>query len=251
MAWVGRTESKAATFPSGRVRGGGGWGEASVSDDVTRAFLQRVYMFMGVGLAVTGLIALSVASSPAALALVFGNRLVYWGLIIAQLGLVVAFSARATSVSSGTAGLMFFSYAALTGVTLASIFIQFTGGSIASTFFITGGMFAALSFYGVTTKRSLDSVGSFAFMGLIGLIIASVVNIFLKSTMLYWLTTFVGVLVFTGLTAYDTAKLKALAAEVGGGNQVTQWALRGALTLYLDFINLFLLLLRLFGRRRD
>jgi FtsH-binding integral membrane protein len=251
MAWVGRTESKVASFPGGRLRSQAGWGGAAASDEVTRAFLQRVYLFMGLGLAMTGVVALLVASSPAALAFVFGNRLVYFGLIIAQLGLVVAFSARATRVSAGTAGLMFFSYAALSGVTFAAIFIRYTAGSIASTFFVTGGMFAALSFYGLVTRRNLDGLGSFAFMGLIGIVIASLVNIFLHSSMLYWLTTFAGVIVFTGLTIYDTAKLKALAGEAGGSGQVTQWALRGALTLYLDFINLFLMLLRLFGRRRE
>jgi FtsH-binding integral membrane protein len=246
MAWVGRNDARVTAMPAGRV----GFGGAVAAPDVVRAFFQKVYLFMGVGLAVTGVVALLVASSPAALNFVFGNQLVFWGLIIAQLGLVVAFSSLAGRVSSGTAALMFFGYAALTGVTFSSIFIRYTAGSIASTFFITGGMFAAISVFGLVTKRSLDSVGSFAFMGLIGLVIASLVNIFLKSTMLYWLTTFVGVIVFTGLTAYDTAKLKGLAAEAGTGSQLTSWALRGALTLYLDFINLFLLMLRLFGGRR-
>ncbi|HEY0710030.1 MAG TPA: Bax inhibitor-1/YccA family protein [Polyangia bacterium] len=215
-----------------------------------RAFLQQVYLFMSVGLGVTGVIAYLVAHSPAALNLVFGNRLVFYGLIIAQLGLVIAFSAAAARVSAGTAALMFFGYAALTGVTLSSIFVRYTEGSIASTFFITGGAFAGLSFYGIVTKRRLDSLGSFCFMGLIGLIIASLVNIFLKSPALYWLTTFVGVIVFTGLTAYDTAKIKALALEATPGEARSKLAIQGALTLYLDFINLFLMLLRLFGRRR-
>jgi FtsH-binding integral membrane protein len=193
-----------------------------------------------------------VASSPAALQFVFGNPIVFYGLLIGQVLLVVAFSAIAARVSAGTAALMFFSYAALSGITFSAIFIRYTAGSIASTFLVTGGMFAALSFYGLVTKRNLDSIGSFCFMGLVGLMIASVVNIFLGSSMLYWLTTFVGVIVFTGLTAYDTAKLKALGAQGAGGEAQTKLALQGALTLYLDFINLFLMLLRILGgRRRD
>lgn len=233
----------------------GGRGRAPGRADVdtgadvdVRGFLQRVYLYMGLGLAVTGLVAMVVVSSPALLSLVFGNRLVLYGLMIAELLLVVAFSAVSTRVSAGTAAAMLLVYAALNGVTFSAIFLVYTRGSIASTFLVSGGMFAAVSAYGAMTKRDLSSVGSFAFMGLIGLVIASVVNIFLKSPMLYWLTTFVGVIVFTGLTAYDTAKLKQVAVQGGASSS---WALRGALSLYLDFINLFLLLLRIFGRRRD
>jgi FtsH-binding integral membrane protein len=248
MAWI-TDESRGQAFPGGaRSATGGRFGASSV-DVGARAFLRRVYLYMSLGLGVTGLVALAVASSPAALQFVFGNRMVFFGLMIAEVVLVMAFSAVAARVSAGTAALMFFSYAALSGVTFASIFLRYTAGSIASTFLVTAGMFAALSIYGLVTKRNLDSIGSFCFMGLVGLVIASVVNIFLGSTMLYWLTTFVGVIVFTGLTAYDTAKLKALGA---GGEAQTQLALQGALTLYLDFINLFLMLLRIFGgRRRD
>jgi FtsH-binding integral membrane protein len=245
MAWVGTEQSRASTVhPAGGVRAAAG------TDQVVRAFFQRVYLFMGLGLGLTALVAMAVASSPAAMAVVLGNKVVFYGLIIAQLGLVVAFSAVAHKVSAATAGLMFFAYAGLSGVTFSVIFVAYTAGSIASTFFVTAGMFAALSLYGAVTKRSLDSVGSFAFMGLIGLVIASVVNIFLRSPVLYWLTTFVGVIVFTALTAYDTAKLRAMAGQMSEGEAGGTLAIRGALTLYLDFINLFLMLLRLFGRRR-
>jgi len=221
-----------------------------------RTFLQRVYLFMSLGLVTTGVVALGVVSSPAALSFIFGNPLVFYGLMIAELLLVMAFAPAAARVSAGTATAMFFGYAALSGVTFSVIFLRYTLGSIGGTFVITGGMFAALSAYGVLTKRDLSSLGSFCFMGLIGLVIASVVNIFLGSSMLYWLTTFVGVIVFTGLTAYDTAKLKELggqlAAEANGREALTKGALQGALVLYLDFINLFLMLLRVFGgRRRD
>jgi hypothetical protein len=207
---------------------------------------------MSLGLAATGVVALAVASSPAALNLVFGNRLVFFGLMIAQLLLVMAFAPVAARVGAGTASAMFFGYAILSGVTFSVIFLRYTMGSIGGTFLVTGGMFASLSAYGAVTKRDLTSVGSFCMMGLVGLVIASVVNLFLGSAMLYWLTTFVGVIVFTGLTAYDTAKLKVMAAQVDGGDAMTKAALQGALILYLDFINLFLMLLRLFGgRRRD
>jgi FtsH-binding integral membrane protein len=135
-------------------------------------------------------------------------------------------------------------------VTFSVIFLRYTAGSIGSTFVVTGGTFAALSAYGAITKRDLSTLGSFCFMGLVGLILASVVNIFLGSSMLYWLTTFAGVIVFTGLTVYDTAKLKALGADGAEGEVQTKRALHGALVLYLDFINLFLMLLRLLGRRR-
>lgn len=241
MAWIGAEQSRARSVTQPTTR----------TEEATRAFLRRVYFFMSIGLGVTGLVALAMLSSPAALQFVFGTPGVFMGLIIAELLLVVAFSAAAPKVSSTVAALMFFGYAALSGVTFSVIFLRYTLGSIGSTFLITGGMFAALSFYGLVTKRDLSSVGSFCMMGLFGFIIASVVNIFLKSPMLYWLATFAGVIVFTGLTVYDTAKLKALGAEVGSeGEEHTKAALQGALILYLDFINLFLLLLRLFGRRR-
>lgn len=244
MAWIGQNQQTARVFSGARV--------AARSDESTRTFLQRVYFFMSLGLATTGFVALAVASSPAALNFVFGNSFVFIGLMIAELLLVMAFAPVAARVSAGTASGMFFGYAALSGVTFSAIFLRYTMGSIGGTFLITGGMFASLSAYGAMTRRDLTSVGSFCMMGLVGLIIASIVNVFLASSMLYWLTTFIGVIVFTGLTAYDTAKLKELGSRVDGQEAVTKAALQGALILYLDFINLFLMLLRLFGgRRRD
>jgi FtsH-binding integral membrane protein len=205
---------------------------------------------MSVGLGITGVVALLMVSSPTALTFVFGNKLVFYGLLIAELLVVVAFAPVAARVSAGTAAMMFFAYAALSGVTFSAIFLLYTAGSIGSTFVVTGGMFAGLSVYGAVTKRDLTSLGSFCIMGLWGLILGSIVNIFLGSPMLYWLTTFAGVIVFTGLTVYDTAKLKALGSQVEAGEAQTKLALQGALILYLDFINLFLLLLRIFGNRR-
>jgi uncharacterized protein len=211
------------------------------------AFFRKVYAFMALGLAATGVTAMLVASSPAALHLIVGNRIVFLGLLFAQLAMVWAFSSMVTRISRAAAGAMFFAYAVMNGLTLSVIFLAYTGASIASTFFITAGAFGALSAYGYATKRDLTGVGSFAMMGLFGLIIASVVNLFLHSSMLYWLTTFVGVIVFTLLAAYDTQKIKQLNV---GGETGEKGAIIGALMLYLDFINLFLFLLRLLGRRK-
>jgi FtsH-binding integral membrane protein len=245
MAWIGQNPTSGTTFPSRQAF-------TRADEATTRTFLQRVYLLMSLGLATTGLIALAVVSSPAALSFIFGNPLVFYGLMIAELLLVMAFAPVAARVGAGAASAMFFGYAALSGVTFSVIFLRYTAGSIGTTFVVTGGMFAALSAYGATTKRDLTSLGSFCFMGLVGLILASIVNIFLGSTLLYWMTTFVGVIVFTGLVAYDTAKLKALGATLTDRDAVTKGALQGALILYLDFINLFLMLLRVLGgRRRD
>ena len=222
--------------------------QAQVGAD-SSAFLRKVYAYMAGGLFATALTATAVASSETLVELILGNRIVFYGLLIAQFGMVLAFSAVVNRVGTALAAAFFISYAVLTGLTLSIIFLRYTAASIGSTFFVTAGTFGALSAYGYATKRDLSGVGSFAMMGLFGLIIASVVNIFLKSTMVYWLTTFVGVIVFTALTAYDTQKLKryALAASPGQQDKV---ALQGALMLYLDFINLFLYLLRILGRRR-
>jgi len=251
MAWVAR-DNERVNIGSG-FGAFGGAGSANVSAEVANGFLRRVYQIMALGLAVTGVVALLVASSPAALELFVMNRGVMMLLVIAQLVMVFAFTGLLTRVSAGTAAAMFFAYAALSGVTFSTIFLVYTSASIAGTFFVTAGAFAGLSAYGYVTKRNLDGLGSFLFMGLIGLVLASIVNIFLGSPAIYWLTTFMGVLVFTGLAAYDTAKLKQLAATMDvSGDQGRKAALRGALMLYLDFINLFLMLLRIFGgRRRD
>jgi hypothetical protein len=220
----------------------------SASVETTNSFLGKVYRNMALGLGVTGIVAMLVASSPAALEFFVMNRGVMFMLIIAQLAMVFAFTGLLSRVSAGTAAVMFFVYAALTGVTFSTIFLVYTHGSIAGTFFVTAGAFAGLSAYGFVTKRNLEGFGSFLF---IGLVLASIVNIFLGSPAIYWLTTFMGVIVFTGLAAYDTAKLKRLAATSDvSGDHGRKLALQGALMLYLDFINLFLMLLRLFGDRR-
>lgn len=218
----------------------------AASSETANDILWVTYRWMSLGLALTGLVAWLVSQSPAALELVVGNRMVFYGLVIAQLGLVFGFNAVATRASAAVTAAMFFAYAALTGLTFSVLFLVYTSGSIASTFLITGGTFAGLSVFGAVTKRDLSAIGRFAMFAVIGLIIASVVNIFLASSALMWVTTFAGILIFAALTAYDTQKLKELAAAGVGGNL----ALRGALTLYLDFINMFLFLLRLFGNRR-
>jgi len=218
----------------------------------TGAFLRRVYNWMGCGLGLTGLIAWLVAGSPTLLQLVFGNMWVFYGLILAELGLVIAIGGAINRLSAGTATGLFLAYSALNGVTMASIFLIYTRASIASTFFVTAATFGAMSLYGAVTRRDLSSWGSFLFMGLIGVVIASLVNIFLKSPVMTWVVSACGVIVFTGLTAYDTYKLRTMAAQgFGDAQSERKGAILGALTLYLDFINLFLMLLRLFGGRRD
>ena len=219
---------------------------AAAGDRVSDA-LWVTYRWMTLGLATTGLVALVVANSPAILEALLGNRILFYGLLLGQLGLVMALSAMATRVSTPVAALMFFAYAALTGVTFATLFLVYTATSIAATFFVTAGAFAGLSFFGLVTKRDLSAVGRFALFALIGVILASLANIFLKSTGLEWLITFAGVVLFAGLTAYDTQRLKEIFAR---GDTSANLPLVGALTLYLDFINMFLFLLRIFGNRR-
>jgi FtsH-binding integral membrane protein len=207
------------------------------------------YRWMTLGLATTGVVALAVANSPAALDILVGNRILFYGLLFGQLGLVFALSAVAMRVSTAVAALMFFAYAALTGVTFSTLFLVYTASSIASTFFVTAGAFAGLSAYGAMTKRDLSAFGRFALFALIGIILASLVNLLLRSSGLDWLITVVGVLLFAGLTAYDTQRLKQMFQS---GQTNANLPLVGALTLYLDFINMFLFLLRFLGdRRRD
>ncbi len=214
-------------------------------------FIRRVYNWMGLGLTVTALVALYTASNPALLGVVLGNSLVFFGLIIAQLGLVILLSGAINRLQASTATLLFFLYSALTGLTLSVIFLAYTRASIASTFLVTAGTFGAMSFYGYTTQRDLTSWGSFLFMGLIGIILASVVNIFFHNETIYWVVTYAGILIFVGLTAYDTQTLKKM-ARAGFADEETERksAVMGALQLYLDFINLFLMLLRIMGNRR-
>ncbi|MEZ4679156.1 MAG: Bax inhibitor-1/YccA family protein [Caldilineaceae bacterium] len=222
------------------------------TDTMFSTLLQQVYGWMAGGLALTGLVAWYVSQSETMLNLVFGNQAVFFGLIILELGLVFGLSWGLTRLSAAMATGAFMLYAAVNGITMAFIFLAYTNESIASTFLVTAGTFAAISMYGYTTKRDLTSFGTYFFMALIGLILASVVNIFLQSTMLYWVTTYAGVLIFVGLTAYDTQKIKEMSARINvrDTENFQKMAIMGALRLYLDFINLFLYLLRILGKRR-
>ena len=202
---------------------------------------------MGAGLTITAFMALITLSSPAALNAILGNRLIFFGLMIGELALVFTLSGAINKMSASTATLIFIAYSALNGVTLSVVALAYTASSITSTFVTTAGMFGAMSAYGYMTKKDLTSWGSFLFMGLIGVVIASVVNIFVGSSTVSWVISGIGVIVFTGLTAYDTWKIKEMATQ---GTEGRKPAIMGALTLYLDFINLFLMLLRFTGDRR-
>jgi len=210
----------------------------------------RIYAWMTAGLAVTGATAAVTVTTPALFNLVYGNGLVLILLIAAQLALVIAISAAITRLTAATATALFLLYAALNGVTLSSLLLTYTGASIALAFFVTAGTFGAMSLYGAITKRDLTAIGNLAFMALLGLILGSLVNFFLRSEALYWLLTYLGVAIFVGLIAADTQKLKRLLAQNPEGEAAGRIVVIGALTLYLDFINLFLNLLRIFGRRR-
>ena len=226
--------------------------QRTLDRSVASTLMRSVYYWMAGALAITGLTAMLVANNPALLNFLFSSPTLVWGLLIGEIVLVLILSAAINRLSFSTATLLFILYSVVNGVTLSSIFVVYTQGSIASTFFITAGMFGGLALYGSVTKKDLSGMGRFLFMTLIGLIIASIVNIFMHSEMLYWITTFVGVLVFAGLTAWDAQKIQQMALMADDVNESTQkMALLGALTLYLDFINLFLYLLRIFGSRRD
>ena len=211
------------------------------------ALIRQVYAWMGAGLTITAVMALVTLSSPVILEAIVGNRILFFGLMIGELALVFTLSGAINRLSASVATLLFVAYSALNGVTLSVVALVYTANSITSTFVITAGMFGAMSVYGYMTKRDLTSWGSFLFMGLIGVVIASVVNIFVGNSAVSWIISGIGVIVFTGLTAYDTWKIKALAAQ---GIEGRKPAILGALTLYLDFINLFLMLLRFTGNRR-
>jgi len=229
-----------------------------------RAYMIRVYNYMAVGVALTGLIAWAtyVAAGGAAIQVVgneitgltpFGHAIfgpLMWIFFLAPLGLVFALSFGINRLQPGTALMLFFVYAGLLGLSLASIFLAYTGHSITQVFFVSAATFGATSLYGYTTQRDLTGVGSFMFMGLIGIIIASLVNIFLRSSGLDWAISVIGVLIFVGLTAYDTQAIKEMYSPMDDGTVGGRKAVMGALRLYLDFINLFLMLLRLFGDRR-
>ena len=231
------------------------WNESSfVSADVrdvrVTAFLSKVYGWMFLGLLLTAGTAVVVASSPALIETLILNRILFWGLLIAQLGVVFYLSARVNKVSPVTAAVLFMLYSGMVGITSSVIFLIYTGASIVSAFVITGGMFGAMAVFGTLTKRSLAGMGQFMFMGLIGLIIASVVSIFWYNDVLMFVINVIGVLVFTGLTAWDAQNLKQMAVSLPDG-RVGSYAVVGALSLYLDFINLFFFILRLMGGRRN
>ncbi len=231
------------------------WNQPSVAsvdlrDARVGIFLSKVYGWMFVGLLITAGTAFVVASSPTLIETVILNRGLFWILIIAQLGLVFFLSARVNKIGPATAAGLFMLYSALTGVTTSVILLIYTSASISSTFIITAGMFGATAVFGSVTKRSLAGVGQFFFMGLIGIILASVVGFFWHSEALQFVISVVGVLVFTGLTAWDAQRLKHMAVALPDG-RAGAYAVVGALSLYLDFINLFFFLLRLTGNRRN
>jgi FtsH-binding integral membrane protein len=212
--------------------------------------MRKVYVWMTLALVITGVTAYGVATSPGLMMAIATNKLLFWGLIIAEFGLVLAVSAAINKLSLTTATMLFVLYSVINGATLSFIFAIYTMSSIASVFFITAGTFAVMAFIGYTTKKDLTSMGKILLMALIGIIIATVVNIFLKSTGLEMIVSYLGVLIFVGLTAYDSQKIKQMllmAPDAGEGAQ--KLALLGALSLYLDFVNLFIYLLRIFGRR--
>ena len=228
--------------------------------EASTIFLAKVFNWMAIGLGLTGVIAFLTINSQTALQILFTvqdgyakpNMLLY-GLLIAELGLVFYLSARVQKISAQAATGIFLGYSALNGVTLSTILLYYTASSVVATFFVTAGMFGAMAVYGFVTKKDLSSWGSFLFMGLIGIIIASVVNIFLGSSMMSWMISGIGVIIFTGLTAYDVQQITRMGAQGimdGGEAVIRKGAIMGALKLYLDFINLFLMLLRFMGDRR-
>ena len=222
--------------------------ELSMSSYIAKT-MQRVFGKMFLGILVTAFVSLGIASSPSLLEMIFSSRAIFWVLIIAQFGVVIWLSAGINKMSATTASLLFYVYSALTGVTLTPIFFAYTGDSIVKTFFITSATFGVMAAYGYITKKDLSKMGSILFMALIGLIVVSLVNFFLASPALTWAISLAGVAIFVGLTAWDTQKIKQMALETDEQN-VGKLAAIGALTLYLDFINLFLYLLRIFGDRR-
>lgn len=232
----------------------------TASVEVLNAFMRGIYAWMGAGLALTAVLAWWVTNSEAALGMLLnvnfaagtqGTPYVLFGLFLAELGIVFYLSARVMKMNPTTATVLFLVYSGLNGLTIAPILLMYTAQSVAATFFVAAGMFGAMSVYGLVTKKDLTSWGSLLFMGLIGMIIAMVVNMFLQSSMMSFVISGVGVVLFTGLTAYDTQKFKTMGQMMPGDAAVVRrGAILGALTLYLDFINLFLMLLRIMGDRR-
>ena len=226
-------------------------------DEGLRSYMLRVYNYMTIGLALTGLVAYLVSSTPALLQLFYAQNAVgqiqptmlAYIAMFSPLAFILVLSFGIQRMSASTAQLVFWVFAAVMGLSMSHIFLTFTGASITRVFFITASTFAAMSLYGYTTKRDLSGLGSFLFMGLIGIILASIVNIFIGSTVMQFAISVIGVLVFVGLTAYDTQKIKEMYDELDGSEVAGKKAIMGALRLYLDFINLFMMLLHLFGNR--
>ncbi len=217
----------------------------------TQRFMIKVYGWMSFALIVTGLVAMYTASSPELTQMVFGNTITLIVIILVEFGMVAALAGWISKMSASTATLIFILYSALNGLIFSGIFAIYTSESIASTFFITAGTFGIMSIYGYTTNSDLTKYKNILFMGLIGLVLASIANIFMRSSTIYWITTYMGVLIFVGLTAYDTQKIKNMNIIGNEGTEEDKKeAIMGALTLYLDFINLFLYLLRIFGKRK-
>ncbi|WP_020594457.1 Bax inhibitor-1/YccA family protein [Kiloniella laminariae] len=227
-----------------------GYGQASAADidEGLRAYMLGVYNYMAIALGITGFVAFGVSQSPELLMAIFGTPL-QWVVMLAPLGMVFFLSARIHALQASTAQMLFWVFAVLMGISLSTVFIAYTGESVARVFFITAASFAGLSLIGYTTKKDLSAMGAFLIVGLFGLIIASIVNIFMASSGLEFVISVAGVLIFAGLTAYDTQKIKLMYLESDSSEVAQKKSIMGALTLYLDFINLFLMLLRLLGNR--
>ena len=237
-------DPRSSVFAQGRA----GAGDQAQIDEGLRAYMLKVYNYMGSALLLSGIVAYAVAHTPALMQAIFGTPLM-WVVMLAPLGMVFFLSARIEKMSFTTAQTTFWIFAALMGASLASIFVIYTQTSIVRVFMITAVTFGAMSLWGYTTKRDLSGMGSFLMMGLIGIIVASLVNLFIQSSMMHWVISVIGVLVFTGLTAYDTQKIKEMYLVSDGQVVMGKKAIMGALKLYLDFINLFIMLLHLFGNR--
>lgn len=219
---------------------------------VIQPYISQVFGWMSCGLLLTAFVAWYTSKTPAILQLLFSNQIVFFGLIIGQLALVFTLSGMVTKLSGSLATTLFMLYSMLTGLTLSSMFVLYTSSSIFSAFMVTSGMFGSMTIYGYTTKRDLSSFGNLLFMALIGIMLASIINLWLKNSAIMWIITYVGVVVFVGLTAYDIQKLKSIGSSLSieDQEQFRKFSIIGALTLYLDFINLFLMMIRIFGNRR-
>ena len=225
--------------------------EVSQYEGEIQVVFSQVYLLMTLGLVITAIVAAYISTNQAAMTLLFSSPWIPIGLFIVQIVIVIALSAAVTRLSPGVAVALFLAYSALTGITLSLIFLVYTDASIVTTFFITAGTFGVMSVFGFVTRRDLTKLGSLMIMLLLGFILATLLNLFLNSPTIYWVLTFLGIGIFVGLIAYDTQKIKRMAASgLATGRSRTALSVIGALALYLDFINLFLLLLRLFGRRR-